>query len=249
MKKLILSIVLFLLAFLVFLVATVPAKLAVSYLPQPSPIQVRGVSGTIWSGEAASLVHQNNDLGKLEWTLKPLTLLTMKLGVDFRLSQKHLFAEGEATISQDQSISLDDTTIKGDVAHLPLPEDKLLVTPEGRFVADITNATIVNQNISDVDGNLVWSPAKITAPAEYELGKITLDVTGTDGQLNGKLGSKNSPLNIAGTLQLAKNGNLSTNIKLTPHNQTPQEIRDMLPLAGKPARDGSVTIKQRIRLR
>lgn len=249
MKKVLLSLLLFTVAFAVFLIATVPAKYALSFLPANTPVQLSGVSGTIWNGQAASLRQQQTDLGKLEWSLKPLSLITMKLAVDFRLSKQGLLAEGEATVHKDQTIELSSTELKGDVGALPLPEDKMLATPAGRFNADIEHALLKGQTIIEANADILWKPARITAPSEYDLGEISLDIEGKDSNISGKLGSKKSPVNLSGTVLLDKNGFLNSNIKLSPHAQTPAEIRDMLPLAGKPARDGSITIKQRIRLR
>lgn len=249
MKKIVLSLLLLLVAFGIFLVATVPASFALSYLPQPSPVQLVGVSGTVWNGQARSLVQNGQDLGKLEWSLHPFSLIGMKATSDFKLSQTRLQADGVATVYKDQTILLENTRIRGDVAQLPVPPEMLYVTPAGLFQADFDNVRLQGQTIQEADGSVVWKPARITAPSNYELGEISLDLTGKDGNLTGKLGSKDSPLNMTGTLQLTANGMLSTNIRLAPHSQTPQEIRDLLPMAGRPASDGSVTIKQRLRIR
>lgn len=249
MKKIILSVLLFVLAFAVFLVATIPASFAVSFLPKNAPVKLAGVSGTVWNGQASSLIQGGQDLGKLDWSLHPLSLLGLKLSSDFTLNQPRLQANGVATVYRDQSILLKDTQVRGDVEQLPLPEDMLFVSPAGLFQADIATARIQGNRVQEAEGLLVWKPARITSPARYELGEITLDLTGKDGNVTGKLGSKESPLNMTGTLQLAANGMLSTNIRLSPHSGTPQEVRDILPMAGRPAADGSVTIKQRMRVR
>lgn len=249
MKKIIFSLVLFLVAFVVFLIATVPASFAVSYLPQPSPVQLAGVSGTVWNGQARSLVHEGRDLGKLEWSLHPLSLLGMKLSTDFKLTQSRLQADGEATIYKDQTILLENTHLRGDVEQLPLPPEAAFVEPSGLFQADFERIQLQGDTLQDANGKVVWKPALITAPSRYELGEISLNLEGKDGNLTGQLGSKDGPLNMTGNLQLAANGMFSTNIRLAPHTGTPQEIRDMLPMAGRPAADGSVTVKQRFSIR
>lgn len=249
MKKIALALLLFIVAFLVFLVATIPASFALSFLPQPSPIQAVGVSGTVWNGRARSVLQDNHDLGSLQWSLHPVSLLGLRLSADFTLTQSRLQADGEVTLYRDQTILLENTHVRGDVSQLPLPEDMMLVTPAGLFQADIAEALLDSETVKNAQGKVLWKPARITAPSSYELGEISMDVTGKDGNLTGKLGSKNSPLNLSGTLQLTANGDLSTNVKLAPHGQTPQEIRDLLPMAGRQAADGSVTIKQRMKLR
>ena len=238
-----------LVVFVISLVATTPARWLQKFIPPNSPVQLQSVTGTVWSGEAMQATWQKNPLGKLEWTLRPLSLLTGKLGVDFRLENNGIQVDGEALIDRNQQVVLTDTDAEVDVSNLPLDSAKLLVTPEGHIHADIRQLKIVNRNIDSADATLIWKPASITAPVAMPLGEITLDVSGEDGNLTGKLKSKNSPVDATGNLAIAKNGQLTADIRIRPNAKTPQDIRELLPMLGKQERDGSVKIHHQGRIR
>ena len=235
--------------FIVSLVATTPARWLQKFIPADSPVKLHSVSGSIWHGEAAQANWQNNPMGKLEWTLHPFSLLSGKLGVNFKLDDTGMEVTGEARIDRQQQVELSDTKADIDVSQLPLDTSKLLVSLEGRVNADIRQMKIINQAIDSADGTLVWNPARITAPVAMPLGKITLEVSGENGNLQGKLKSKDSPVDATGTLAIARNGQLTSDIRLKPNAKTPQDIRELLPALGKPARDGSVKFHYQGRLR
>src|SRR5262245_27321988 len=78
-------------AFLVFLVAMVPASAIVSRLPES--VALAGVSGTIWSGQAAALAVQGRRLGALAWSCSPWRLVLLEWSCRINLKP----AGGDAT--------------------------------------------------------------------------------------------------------------------------------------------------------
>ena len=60
-------------AFLVFLVAMVPAGQIARWLPPG--VVLSGASGTIWSGQARSIAVQGRPLGALNWSCRPWRLM------------------------------------------------------------------------------------------------------------------------------------------------------------------------------
>ncbi|MGH8135088.1 MAG: type II secretion system protein N, partial [Steroidobacteraceae bacterium] len=63
-------------AFLVFLIAMVPATVLTRWLPPG--IAVAGLNGTIWSGRASSLGLRGRDLGAASWSCRPWPLLVFE---------------------------------------------------------------------------------------------------------------------------------------------------------------------------
>jgi len=238
-----------LLVFFISLIATTPARWLQTFIPPNSPVKLQSVTGTIWKGEAMQASWQKNPLGKLNWSLRPFSLLTGKLGVNFNLENEGIQVNGDALINRDQQVKLTDTKADIDVNKLPLDAAKMLVSVEGRINADIRKLIINNQSIDSADATLVWKPASITAPIAMPLGEITLEISGEDGNLTGKLNSKNSPVNATGNIAVAKNGTLTSNIRLKPNSKTPQDIRELLPVLGKQERDGSVKLHYQGRIK
>src|SRR5262245_23274117 len=63
-------------AFLVFLVAMVPAAQLAGRLPPA--IDMAGLGGTIWSGRARSLSIENRPLGAVSWSCRPWRLVMLE---------------------------------------------------------------------------------------------------------------------------------------------------------------------------
>ncbi len=247
MKRVIAGLLLFLVAFVLFLVATMPARFALQYLPANLPLRLLGVDGTVWHGQAAQALWQNRPIGSLEWRLHPLPLLLGKLSADFIVDGDGISARGKAVASGDQTVVLTDTRIDAELERLPLPQN-LMATPGGKGHADIRLARIENRWPTELDADVVWSPATLLAPFELELGKATLKLGSNGDTLSGDLRS-NGALNSKGKLTLSKAGAFSANVRIAPTDETPRELRDMLPMIGRPDSRGAVTIRQSMQLR
>lgn len=70
-------------AFLLFMVAFLPASLALRYLP--AEIELRGVSGSVWWGRAAEVTLRGQPLGALRWSNRPWRLLLLEADYGLRL--------------------------------------------------------------------------------------------------------------------------------------------------------------------
>lgn len=248
MKRIILSLLFFLIGLTLFLIATLPVRFGLKYLPDNIPVQVTGAQGTIWNGEAVNIRWQNKSLGRLTWQLHVLPLFKAHLTTDFTLSGKDLNAQGKASITTDNTVQLIDTQLQAELAALPIPKAQLLVTPEGTLNAEIRNLVYAERLVQTADADFIWKPARITSPVKYDLGEIELKVTGTNAELTGKLDSRDGPIKANGTLDLSAQGSLKANILLTPTQTTPKELRDMLPILGKPDSHGAIGLNQTIQI-
>ena len=248
MKRIIQSVLLFMLAFAGFAIAMVPTHFVVRFIPANIPLQLVGPQGTIWHGSAENISWKNQPYGKLEWRLSPLPLLFATLHADFHLRGEGLEAKGEVTVKRDQSMMLENTVVNADIARLPLQKANLMVVPEGQAHAVIQSLLFINQKIDRVDADIHWAPARISSPAEYELGEIDLALTGKDGNLEGDLKSQKGPINARGKLKVSTTGLLKADVKLTPTESAPDDLRDMLPMIGRPDSNGTVRIKQQLQI-
>lgn len=64
-------------AFIVFLVALLPASVLLRFLP--AEVTLAGVEGTVWQGRAASLAVRGRPVGELRWSNRPWRLLLLQL--------------------------------------------------------------------------------------------------------------------------------------------------------------------------
>ena len=247
MKKPLAGLLLFVVAFALFLIATVPARFAVQYLPTNIPLRLTGIDGTVWNGHAEQAVWQNQIIGRIQWRLSPFPLLLGKLKADVDINGDGFDAQGLVTATGDQTIVLSNTEINADLTRVPLPRN-LMATPGGKAHATIHRASIENRWPTELDADITWQPAKLLSPLEVEIGKVTLKASTTKDILSGDLRSEGA-LNSKGKLTLSRNGAFSANLRIAPTEQTPPELRDMLPMLGRPDSRGAVTIRQSFQLR
>ena len=91
-------------AYLVFLVATMPAGVAYGYWKQKFggdkvPVVLSDIDGTVWSGKVGKAVVKGNEFNALNWDVHFLTLLLGIMELDFELTVTDGFAKGTAGYS------------------------------------------------------------------------------------------------------------------------------------------------------
>ncbi len=248
MKNLIGGTVLFIVALAAALAITLPARWALQFAPLPPGLRLEGVSGSIWNGQADTARWQQLPPLTVTWRVAPLSLLGGRLSANVTARRAGFDFAGTVTVHPDQSVRFTDATLDADVRTLPLPSDRMLATPEGRLRAEIPALLLTGNTVTEIDGNAWWKPARITAPVHYELGEVELRLKGQGGNINGQLTGRNGPIDADGTLLLNPQGQLQANLKLSPKPDTAKELRDLLPMLGRPAPDGSVTVRQTLQL-
>lgn len=70
-------------AFLLFMVAFLPASLVLPHLPPE--LELRGVSGSLWLGQADEVLLRGRALGTLRWSNRPWRLLLLEANYGLRL--------------------------------------------------------------------------------------------------------------------------------------------------------------------
>ena len=100
--------------FVLALVLTFPARVAYRWFV-PATIQLSGISGTVWSGSADALAAGGLFLRDVEWRIKPLLLLTARLGYAIEGKPASGFLETVVSVGFGGTVVLSDLS-----ASLPL---------------------------------------------------------------------------------------------------------------------------------
>lgn len=108
MRKLGLFLVVGVGAFLLFVVANVPARLGTDLLGTAG-IQTGSANGTLWQGEVTSLRVAGLSLGRTSWTLHPASLLIGRLAADIDTQLPGGFIRGRAEAGLGGRLALFDT--------------------------------------------------------------------------------------------------------------------------------------------
>ena len=220
-------------AFLVFLVAMVPASQLTGRLPPG--IAMNGVGGTIWSGRAADIRVDGKALGALGWFCRPWRLVLLEWSCRVTLSP----AGGEITadLSGGFDGAIEGREIRG---RVPITAFEGIATPAGwtgLLELDVDRIRVVDQRPEEAAGILFLRALKAPGARGELLGDFELLVgegaVGTD-TLTGRLTDLGGPLRVRGAIELKRDGSYLLRGEAAPGPGAGPAIFDTLAFLGPP---------------
>ena len=230
MRKGILITILAVVAFVIIVVARLPASWVMP--SSTGAFSCNAVDGSVWNGSCTGLVAQGSPVGDLTWDIHVLRLFTGKLSANVVLNRPTGSVSGDFTIGFDKNLSLSNVQ-----AALPLDRELMsLVAPgmratQGSLQANIDEARITQNNmITDIRGTIevhdlvthdpeptVWGSYRVTFPGG------TSPPAGDVKDLGG------GPLGVEGhVVMLQDKPGVNLDLFLTTHPNTPQAMLDNL---------------------
>ena len=228
----------FLISYIVFLIATLPTTLVLNQVKVPKNISVYGVTGTIWNTNIEQLVVDKTTIKKVNTQLSfwSLFTLTPKLAITFG-DPFVTGPEGALTLAlSQQKAHISDFKIvinANEIAQqltLPLP-----MTVQGDVELLLVNAEIDlkkgNQCIA-VKGNAQWTKAGVVAlEQQVKLGDLQADIDCEKGALSLNISPTND-LGLTFKATMNQGGKISGNGFLKPGAKFPKALNDVLPFLG-----------------
>ncbi len=205
------------------------------------PVQISGVSGSVWHGSASRVVAQPEiePITNVNWTFQPQALLKTAAGM--RVSFDWLGGKGEADVARKLSgmVSISDALMrmpaKSLEQFLPLP----VASFAGVINADIDSLELLNNKLHSTTGLVNWRNAEVSGAVNARLGNVTLEVTPDKNLHRGKLTNADGELEIDGDFQIDQKGDFVVDLKVKPTAATPPELAGMLGALGRRSSDGS----------
>jgi len=224
-------------AFLVFLVALVPANLLGRWLPPG--IAVAGLDGTIWSGHASTVSVQGRTIGAADWSCRPWRLLLLEW------SCRVLLRPPGGMLSAALSGGFDGEMQARELAgSLPIAFLEGIVTPvgwTGLLELDVARARIARGLPLDAEGRLFVRGLKAPGPGGAMLGDFELVIgegaVGT-GTLTGRLRDLGGPLRVRGTIELKDDRSYFVSGEVAPGPGAGDAIFNTLAFLGPPDTSG-----------
>ncbi len=224
-------------AFLVFLVAMVPAGQLAHRLPEG--IAMTGVAGTIWSGRASGLAVNRRTIGGIRWSCRPWRLVFLEWSCHLTLSPPG--GEVSADARGDFGGEIVGRNIRGNV---PIGTLEGIVTPPGWtgvLELDVDEVRIVGRRPANAAGTLFVRSLRAPGSGGQMLGDFELVVgegsVGT-GSLNGRLRDLGGPLHVRGAIELDPQGRYLMSGDAAPGPGAGPAIFDTLSFLGPPDRLG-----------
>ena len=215
-------------AWLVFLVATIPADRALALAPQIPDVAIGPVQGTLWNGQTGSVIVKGIQLDKLRWHFRLLSLFTGRFEFELqaRLGDKPAHALAGKRFSG--------TPYLADV-QLSLPASEVLyrlgikqVGVSGDLVMDLDDVRFAVTGIPMFSGVTRWTPAEVEAPLVLSLGTATL-TTQHDGSITqGDLVATGGALQVKADVALEATGAYRLNAVITQNGNVPRAVTKFL---------------------
>lgn len=241
MKKVLLYLLIFISAYLVFVIATMPANFVLSQFSLPKEIKVHSLSGTVWHSKISAISNDYIDVSDVETDLNFWSLLTLAPRIDIRLgdSLKRGPIGSLTAILSGESIQIKNAEITiaaNDVianAKLPIPIDA-----KGDVELNITSFQLGKPICQELVGQISWPKAKVKALNEnINLGSLSGKLSCDQGALMLTIDKKND-LGLTYTAYVRKIGIISGDGYLQPGEKFPENVRPALSFLGKPDNQG-----------
>jgi general secretion pathway protein N len=215
-------------AYLLILLATFPVTRLTGSLEQHlAGVQLRGISGTPWSGQADRVTVQGNDIGMVHWRIRPLRLLTGNLEYRVELPGKDVGGSALLDLSFSGRLhgrDLDLQMLPGALINRFAP---IRVAAGGMLHLQLDSFELPGKSPAAAQGELRWQGAQLSAPLQLELGNIAFGVANAGDDLVATV-TESGTLGLSGNATLQPGGNYAVNLALQPGPGAGAEVRDML---------------------
>jgi general secretion pathway protein N len=224
-------------AFLVTLLAIVPASVVSVFLPATVTLGI--TSGTLWNGAADSLVVNGQSLGGLRWKFHPLQLVRARLAFDAELMRSDGQVKGRIALGPGRRYQARNLEI-----HLPLSALPPGIAPRGwsgMLRAQLESLEIAPQATPRVVGTIEARSLRAPPPNGAAVGSysVAFDAASTQaGKLVGQLRDLEGPMQVAGTLTLAADRSYVIEGLVAPRAGASQSVTDTLRFLGAPDAEG-----------
>jgi len=234
---------LFVLLLAVALLALFPAKLALQWVaPNLGSIQLDDVSGTIWNGRAGRLAVHQTELGALQWTLHPASLLSRRADIDLSLDGSEYRGQAFVRLLDGGTLALKDARIEFPAERLNAALDVPGLMPQGKVEVRLDEAELVAGFPRRLKGEAVWRNAAVAGEAAAEFGDLMAEFsTMPGGKITGIAKDLGGPLRVEGSFELGITG-FDAEAILAARDGNPQVVK-ALGWIGEQQPDGSSLLK------
>jgi len=238
-----------LLLYVVFLAATAPSSIlfwAINKHFGPHTITLENSRGTLWHGEAQSIVlaakgQQALQLGQASWSLNPLWLMSGKLSADIMLTGDSTQGHGKLILGP-HNISFQQVNLSIPAALLAYVEPRLAMWPLQGKLKIRSSEFLLQPDSYQGNGEITWEQAGISISKINPIGNYHATFSGTGKAIHIQLQTQSGPLELTGKGNWSQTAGIEFNGKAKAREHGP-ELRNLLDLIGKPDQDNFYTIK------
>lgn len=225
------------------LIALFPAPLAARWFVPPVPGLVLGAAeGSIWHGQVNNVEYRGWNAGKLEWSVRPLSLLGLRLSAGVEITRGGgNDISAIATITPAGKIVI--TNLRGGLAIAELEQAQLVPRnfASGALLVNVDELEIVDGRPVTATGRLGLTGLRSPLLPDVPLGDYSASLqTGING-IAAEFSELEAPISIDGNALLHPDGRYTVSGHITPKRETPEILRRGLSLTGSPDASGRYT--------
>ena len=223
--------------FLVFLVALLPARVAIGWVAPPG-ITLAGVSGTVWSGSAAQLGVNGRLVGRLQWRDGSILAFIGRPAWDIELERSDGFLRGRIGLAPGGRMKA--SALEGATS---LPALRGLV-PVGQVDGNVSlrldEFALDGGQLERIDGRVVIDAVRPPGLRDGTLGTIAVRFPAAeDTPLTGTIEVDGGPIRVVDArIQLQPDGSYEVGGRIAATPDAPREVNEALRYMGSPDADG-----------
>lgn len=236
-------------AFVILLLVTAPATLLAYALERTTPVQLQGVSGSLWRGSAQQVIAPELQLGPLNWRLHGWRLLLgeAKLSLEIPASAPNLNGKAQVAANVLRKLSLSNVDMTAD-AEWVFTQAALPLAAGGQLHLQIESAEFRPGKLPRLNAQIDWQQARIVYPQPQQLGAYRMIVRHhpeTEPEyVLGEFKDIDSAFKIDGTIKIMHSGDYQFKALLSTAPNAPEIFKNTLQFLGVPGPDGSVPIER-----
>lgn len=230
-------------AYLLFVVVTLPAGYVTPKLQANVPgLVLTNVAGTAFSGHAAQAAWQDIDLGRLEWHFRPTALFRLRLEYAFEFAAAVNRGSGTAGIgpglayANDLDLQLETSALVNRFSPMPLQTS-------GVFNVQLDELSHDGESVLGVTGTIAWENAAVTSPTSLSLGNLGMDLAKQGDNIVGSI-TRGGALGLSGDITLEPGSRYAMDLALQPGPDVPVDTIGMIETFAQKRPDGSMGIRQ-----
>jgi general secretion pathway protein N len=234
-------------AYFVFLIATVPAAPVLGLFKDHIPVTVSNVSGTLWSGRASSVNTRNNlTLKNVEWSFLPSHLLLASAAISVNAEFNNNPLHTRLSTGIGGNLSVDDLDMKLDAADVATLVSLPLGELSGIFQLHIDNAYIEPGLVPRVNGTLDWKQASVTIAESADLGTVSVLINENDeSPLSASISNKGGHLALKGTFTTSAQGDYSLQLSMKPNATASSNLSSSIAMFAKKQSNGEFILNNK----
>ncbi len=217
------------LTFVAGIILIFPARVAYHWFAPPG-LSVSGISGSIWSGSAREADASGIYLRDLQWRIRLLDLVTLKLGYAVSTTLASGFIEGEIAFGVTGSV-----VARNISASLPLSTLQNVTQIrglQGNLSAQFTVLELEAGLPVTADG--VLEVSNLIAPLidRNSIGGYKAEFVTQESGINASVEDTDGVIDLAGSLQISADGSYLFVAQLSAKPETPPGIRQQMQFLG-----------------